>query len=173
MSLNRKTKLVTTTAILLARTLSSHAMSFVCDHTSSLLNTDNRVFVVNTCSQGIGYEFTRQLLSRSLTSARVIGLHRSLSDDLSSLQHEYNNRLSLVPINIESQASIDQAAIQIRSLTNRVDLLINAAGILGDGKTTPGPERSVNNIDRAWLEKTMQVCMYNNFSISKYICIIN
>ena len=152
-SLNRKKLL--TTAILLARTYSSHA--FVCDITSPLINTDNRVFVVNTCSQGIGHEFTRQLLSRSSKSARVIGLHRSLSKDLSSLHSEFSDRLSLVPIDIESQASIDQAALQIRSLTNHVDLLINAAGVLGGGKTTPGPERGVNQIDRMWLEKTMQV----------------
>ncbi|KAL7538175.1 hypothetical protein ACHAXR_008331 [Thalassiosira sp. AJA248-18] len=40
----------------------------------------------------------------------------------------------------------------------RVDALFNVAGILGDGgKTTPGPERSIANIERDWMEKTLVV----------------
>ena len=35
--------------------------------------------------------------------------------------------------------------------------LFNVAGILGDGKSTAGPERSIAKIQRTWLEKTMNV----------------
>ena len=38
-----------------------------------------------------------------------------------------------------------------------MDALFNVAGILGDGTTTPGPERSLANIERDWMEKTMAV----------------
>lgn len=151
-------------AILFIRSYSSRAL--VCDTTSPLANTNNKVFVVNTCSQGIGHEFVRQLLHRSDKSARVIGLHRSLPDQLVSLRDQFSDRLSLVPIDIESQTSIDDAAKQIRSLTDRIDLLINTAGLLGDGKTVPGPERSLSQIDREWLDKTMQV--YSICNLKKY-----
>ncbi|CAM9731837.1 unnamed protein product, partial [Ectocarpus sp. 13 AM-2016] len=39
----------------------------------------------------------------------------------------------------------------------RVDLLFNVAGVLGDGKNTPGPERSVRAMDRDWLRHTLEV----------------
>lgn len=155
--LSNKKNSILTVAVLLTQSFSS-SRAFVCD-LSPLAHTENKVFVINTCSQGIGHQFTKQLLRRSSPSTRVIGLHRSLTDSLSSLHSEYNDRLSLVSIDIESQASIDEAKLKIQSLTNHVDILINAAGILGDGKTTPGPERSATQIDRSWLEKTMQVCL--------------
>lgn len=39
----------------------------------------------------------------------------------------------------------------------RVDLLFNVAGVLGDGKNTPGPERSLRAMDREWLRHTLEV----------------
>lgn len=39
----------------------------------------------------------------------------------------------------------------------RVDLLFNVAGVLGDGKNTPGPERSLRAMDRGWLRHTLEV----------------
>lgn len=43
------------------------------------------------------------------------------------------------------------------SNSQRVDLLFNVAGVLGDGKTTPGPERSLRSMDRDWLRHTLEV----------------
>jgi len=45
--------------------------------------------------------------------------------------------------------------------------LLNVAGILGDGKNTPGPERSVSKIERGWLEKTFQVNVIGPLMLSK------
>lgn len=42
-------------------------------------------------------------------------------------------------------------------LRQRLDLLFNVAGILGDGKNTPGPERSLRAMDREWLRQTLEV----------------
>lgn len=39
----------------------------------------------------------------------------------------------------------------------RVDLLFNVAGVLGNGKNTPGPERSLRAMDREWLRHTLEV----------------
>lgn len=58
---------------------------------------------------------------------------------------------------MEDQSSIESLASTIAQTYQRVDALFNVAGILGDGKTTPGPERSLANIDRDWMEKTFAV----------------
>lgn len=39
----------------------------------------------------------------------------------------------------------------------RVDLLFNVAGVLGDGKSTPGPERSLRAMNREWLRHTLEI----------------
>jgi len=39
----------------------------------------------------------------------------------------------------------------------RVDGLFNVAGILGDGTSTPGPERQLSKITRDWLEHSLAV----------------
>lgn len=58
---------------------------------------------------------------------------------------------------MEQQETIDQLAATLRADYGRVDALFNVAGILGDGKMTPGPERSLSKMDRVWVEKTMAV----------------
>lgn len=63
----------------------------------------------------------------------------------------------MIPLDLDQQSSIESAGQVIQEQFPRVDLLLNVAGILGDGTTTPGPERALAKINRAWLEKTMAV----------------
>jgi NAD(P)-dependent dehydrogenase (short-subunit alcohol dehydrogenase family) len=62
-----------------------------------------------------------------------------------------------VQLDLEDQDSIENASSDIREKFNRVDVLLNVAGILGDATTTPGPERSIAKLERNWIEKTMAV----------------
>ena len=57
----------------------------------------------------------------------------------------------LVELDVEDQQSIETAASQISKSYDRVDLLLNVVGILGDGATTPGPERAISRLDREWI----------------------
>jgi NAD(P)-dependent dehydrogenase (short-subunit alcohol dehydrogenase family) len=66
-------------------------------------------------------------------------------------------RIHVIQLDLEDQTSIESAGETIRNRFQRVDLLLNVAGILGDAKTTPGPERSLAKMDREWLEKTMAI----------------
>jgi NAD(P)-dependent dehydrogenase (short-subunit alcohol dehydrogenase family) len=66
-------------------------------------------------------------------------------------------RVLILRLDLEYQTSIESAGNQIRAAFDRVDLLLNVAGLLGDGKETPGPERSLAKIERAWFEKTLAV----------------
>ena len=70
---------------------------------------------------------------------------------------------------MESQESIESAAAVIKDSYNRVDLLFNVAGILGDGKTTSGPERTSSRLNRNWLDKTMAVNAIGPMMLSKEI----
>ncbi|CAN0575843.1 unnamed protein product [Ectocarpus sp. 12 AP-2014] len=67
------------------------------------------------------------------------------------------NRLDVVKMDVKDQTSLETAAEHVRSTYGRVDLLFNVAGVLGDGKNTPGPERSVRAMDRDWLRHTLEV----------------
>lgn len=77
------------------------------------------------------------------------------------------SRLHIVPLDVEDQQSIEGAGAEIQERFARVDMLLNVAGILGDGKTTPGPERALVKMDRAWFEKTLAVNLIGPVMFSK------
>ena len=68
---------------------------------------------------------------------------------------------------MENQESIEAGSLAIREKFNRVDILLNVCGLLGDAKTTPGPERSISKLDRDWVEKTMAVNVIGPVMLSK------
>ena len=115
------------------------------------------IFVVNGSNRGIGLQFVISLLER--TKGTILACCRSplSAQKLIDLTLQYPNRITILPLDVEDQSSIDSLASMIGKTYQRVDLLLNVAGILGDGKTTPGPERSVMNIERDWLMKTLAV----------------
>lgn len=80
-----------------------------------------------------------------------------LHDLIATLDATSKHRIQLVPLDLIQQSSIENAGKIMREKYNRIDLLLNVAGILGDGVTTPGPERALSKIDRSWLETTMAV----------------
>lgn len=139
---------------------------------SSLRNNDpDAVFVVTGASRGIGLQFVKTLLQT--TKGKVVACCRSpdtangLQDFLSSVDEAQKGRIELIQLDVEQQDSIDRAADAIKSKFDRVDLLLNVAGILGDGKSVPGPERSVTKIERDWMEKTFQVNVIGPVMLSK------
>ena len=129
------------------------------DNVAAVRNADTEaVFVVNGSSRGIGLQFVASLLDR--TKGKVIACCRSPSTahDLNNITSKYpNDRIQILPLDVEEQSSIDALATEISQSYGRVDALFNVAGILGDGKTTPGPERSIANIERDWMTKTLAV----------------
>ena len=137
---------------------------------SALRNADPQaVFVVTGANRGIGDEFVKQLLQR--TNGTIIGCCRSpdAAQDLQKLLESHQHRIHKVALGVENQESIEQAGRRIAELSGgRVDMLLNVAGILGDGgKTTPGPERSITKMDRNWFEKTMAVNLIGPFMLTK------
>lgn len=139
---------------------------------SSIRNSDpDAVFLVNGASRGIGLQFVRKLLKD--TKGRIIACSRSpgdapkLQDLLLTLDKNSRDRVDLMKLDVEDQDSIEQAALEIKTKYDRVDVILNVAGILGDGKSTPGPERSVAKIEREWMEKTFQVNVIGPVMLTK------
>ena len=98
----------------------------------------------------------------------MIGLYRSSPNPaVEAMAAEHSHRLSLIPLDLEKQESIDKAAAQIFDKVNHVDLLLNVAGILGDGTNTPGPERSIEKIERDWLLKSMEANCIGHVMMTK------
>ena len=127
-------------------------------------NTDpNAVFVVTGASRGMGLAFVQALLQQ--TQGTVVACCRSpqTAEQLHSLAHSMEDadkkkhRLDIVALELQDQASVEAAGRILRDRYTRVDALFNVAGLLGDGQTTPGPERTIQKLDRSWMEQTMAV----------------
>jgi len=96
---------------------------------------------------------------------RKPGTSESLNKYLCSLDD--TSRIHVLELDVESQSSIECAGKYIKQKFDRVDLLLNVAGLLGDAKTTPGPERSLAKMDREWFEKTLSVNLVGPVMLAK------
>ena len=115
--------------------------------------TSQPVFVVSGGSKGIGLEFIKQLLNK--TPAHVIALSRTAPQFIESVGDM--KRFEWIHLDLEDQDSIDEVVKSIHENYGRVDMLLNIAGILGNGTHSEGPERSVGSIQRDWLRKSFEV----------------
>eukprot|EP00584_Thalassiosira_punctigera_P005419 CAMPEP_0172544234 /NCGR_PEP_ID=MMETSP1067-20121228/14433_1 /TAXON_ID=265564 ORGANISM="Thalassiosira punctigera, Strain Tpunct2005C2" /NCGR_SAMPLE_ID=MMETSP1067 /ASSEMBLY_ACC=CAM_ASM_000444 /LENGTH=388 /DNA_ID=CAMNT_0013330761 /DNA_START=105 /DNA_END=1271 /DNA_ORIENTATION=+ len=126
---------------------------------ATIRNADpEAVFVVTGSNRGIGLQFVISLLER--TKGKIIACCRSPSsaNELKEIGSKHTpERMQILPLNLEEQSSIETLASNIAQSHRRVDALFNVAGILGDGTTTPGPERSLANVKREWFDKTLAV----------------
>ena len=112
------------------------------DGVASRRNADpDAVFVVTGSNRGIGLQFVITLLER--TKGKIIACCRSPTSagELNNIASVHPDRIEILPLNLEEQETIDELASTIATQYKRVDGLFNVAGILGDGETTPGPER--------------------------------
>ena len=75
-------------------------------------------------------------------------------------------------LDLEDQTSIDTISTELTTHLGigadrqRVDLLINAAGVLGGADS---PERSLESLKRSWLEHTLQVNLVGHVMVSKAV----
>jgi len=129
-------------------------------------NDPDAVFVVTGASRGIGKEFVNALMQR--TKGKIVACCRSpnTASDLASMVST-SDRVDIIQLDVADQKSIEDAGASIQEKYGRVDMLLNVAGILGDGVSTPGPERSLSKMDRDWVEETMAVNCIGPVMLSK------
>mmetsp|Transcript_24687 Transcript_24687/g.41737 ORF Transcript_24687/g.41737 Transcript_24687/m.41737 type:complete len:281 (+) Transcript_24687:39-881(+) len=117
-----------------------------------------QVAVVSTASRGLGLEFAKQLLDRNfhcILLVRSDAVPRVVQDLCSA----YRSHCQVVGgLDLTNQESIENVCAQVGQLLQaeqQIRLLLNVAGVL---RGPPGsPERSIKDISRSWLEKSLNV----------------
>ncbi len=114
-----------------------------------------RVALVQGASRGLGLEFVRQLAARDDTAA-VLATCRdpSTATDLRELA-DIDDRIIVLPLDVADEDSIIVAADAVAELVDRLDLLINTAGLLHEGDQRP--ERRLRELRADWLARSFAV----------------
>lgn len=87
----------------------------------------DRTILITGAARGLGFEMCRQLLARKAT---VVACPRKEGEpDLTALAGEYPERLHVVPMDVSDPDSRAAAAERVSGRLERIDVLINNAGV--------------------------------------------
>ena len=96
--------------------------------------------LITGANRGLGLEFTRHYLERG--EHVFAGCRKpSAASSLHALQARYPQRLSIVTLDVADADAIRTSHRAVRSQTNRLDVLINNAGIYASGGSDEPSER--------------------------------
>lgn len=90
----------------------------------------------------------------------------STSSTLRELQRAHGDRLLMVRLDLEDEASVEAAATTVAERHPELGVLMNVAGLLHDGPR--GPERRIREIDPAWLHRTYAVNAVGPLLVAKH-----
>ncbi|CAL4891083.1 unnamed protein product [Urochloa decumbens] len=110
------------------------------------------VAMVQGASRGIGLEFVRQLLRRS-DQGRVVATCRAPASaaELQKLKEEHApGRLTVLPLDVTDESTIEAAAASIAETHGSLDLLINSTGILSIPNVIQ-PETTLSKVQKSSL----------------------
>eukprot|EP00172_Hildenbrandia_rubra_P002243 Plantae.Rhodophyta-Hildenbrandia_rubra.ctg29561.p1 GENE.Plantae.Rhodophyta-Hildenbrandia_rubra.ctg29561~~Plantae.Rhodophyta-Hildenbrandia_rubra.ctg29561.p1 ORF type:complete len:310 (+),score=34.91 Plantae.Rhodophyta-Hildenbrandia_rubra.ctg29561:966-1895(+) len=116
----------------------------------------NATAVIVGASRGIGLALTKEVAKRF--DGKVIGLCRrpDVAEDLSDVVESDRERIFKGEIDIENENSVEKAASFVRNVgDNRLDLLINCAGLLWTDERMP--ETSVTRVTTDFMEQCFRV----------------
>ncbi|CAG9464189.1 unnamed protein product [Pedinophyceae sp. YPF-701] len=100
-------------------------------------------------SRGLGAEYTRQLLQRPNYQVVATCRRPENSAELQDLAAEHGSRLTVLPLDVQDEASIAAVARDVHARhAAGVDLLINASGVLHIPDTGLQPETSISRLER-------------------------
>ncbi|WP_394512329.1 SDR family oxidoreductase [Priestia aryabhattai] len=117
-----------------------------------------KVALVTGGNRGIGYELVRQL---AMDGFKVILTSRNSESGHAAVQKLKESHLdvSFVAMDISSEASIRQAAATVNEQYERLDVLINNAGIYLD------KNQKIVNLDPSVLEKTLETNSFGAYHV--------
>ncbi|MCC2547076.1 SDR family oxidoreductase [Hymenobacter sp. BT175] len=113
--------------------------------------------LITGANRGLGLELTRQYLERG---DQVFAATRQPAEatDLQALQAQHGDQLVLVGLDITSSASLTAAYQTVADRTDRLDILINNAGILpGHPGSDIGADSDTQHLGQLRYEEAMQV----------------
>jgi len=93
-----------------------------------------RIVAISGANRGLGLEFCRQLMARG---DRVIAGSRtpSRAGELTRLAVAHPGRLTILPLDVLKPNGVAEFARELAMIVDRVDVLINNAGVLPSGET--------------------------------------
>jgi len=123
---------------------------------SKLLNRNGSAVIVGA-SGGIGNEFTRKLLEN--TNMTIIGTSRDPNNDsLLKLKDQYKDRFMPLTLDISDSQSRTEAIQQIKEMKETnirpIDFVFICSGIVKDPDFPQIPERTFNDVDEKWMQKS-------------------
>ncbi len=124
----------------------------------------NQIAFVQGASRGIGFALVDRLLARG---ARVYASCREpeQADQLQALAAQ-NDALRVVRLNVEDEATVEQAARYVADQVDRVHLLMNVAGLLHDGALKP--EKKLSMVEPAHLHRVFAVNAFGPLLVAKH-----
>jgi len=124
--------------------------------------------LVNGASRGIGLATVQHLLAdRAIGCVFATSRNATSSEPLATLANQA--RIPLHPINqdITREASVMAAAAAVREKADRIDLILNCAGVLHDGADLQ-PEKRLADVTPASLERSFAVNAIGPLLIAKH-----
>lgn len=109
--------------------------------------------VVTGADRGLGYALAVQLLDAGYTV--FAGQFMPDWPALDRLKEERGERLIVLPLDISNGSSVGEAAARIAALTDRVDLLVNNAGLGGDYTSSIFGEIDYERLERIYRVNAM------------------
>jgi len=109
----------------------------------------------------MGLQFVKELLRR--TEGRVVacvlrpGSSPALDSFLNGVSSDERSRVDVQRLDVTDRDQIEQLGVHLADEYGRVDGLFNVAGVLGDKKTTPGPEMNLSQLDQTWAHDQMAI----------------
>ncbi|KAH1231793.1 putative oxidoreductase [Glycine max] len=115
------------------------------------------VSMVQGASRGIGLEFVKQILEYD-DKEHVIATCRnpSASTGLIHLKDKFADRLKILSLDLTVETSIEASALSIKETYGRLNLLINASGILSIPEVMH-PETTLNKVEKSSLMLAYEV----------------
>lgn len=83
--------------------------------------------LITGADKGLGFSLTKLYLEKGYTV--FSGLLNQPSEDFQELKNKYGEKLNIVSLDVRSDASVTSSHEEVSRLTDRLDILINNAGV--------------------------------------------
>jgi NAD(P)-dependent dehydrogenase (short-subunit alcohol dehydrogenase family) len=124
--------------------------------------------LVTGASRGIGLEFVRQLLAEP-SCVRVFATCRrpALATGLAALASQ-EPRLRIVALDVADEAQVEAAAGEVAADTDRLHLVVNAAGVLHEAAASMAPEKRLADVRADTLAASFAVNAFGPLLVAKH-----
>jgi len=124
--------------------------------------------LVTGASRGIGLEFVRQLLAEPRFTRVFAGCRRPAQANALSLLAVGELRLRIVALDVADEAQVEAAARQVAIETDRLHLIVNAAGVLHDAAAGLAPEKRLADVGAGALAASFAVNAFGPLLVAKH-----